>query len=172
MGIPVLGPEPMARYARAIGATAAVRSNRGVVLELPQDYADMIGWRRQAEAVAEVWRGLSPAEQATAIVVGTNYGEAGALAMYHHRLGMPYPVSPTGDFHAWGLGGRAGDVAIVLDHADSRAGLERLFWRVDEVGRIEQPLAVPEERDLRIWVAREPRDSLSAIWPTLGPRWN
>ena len=96
MGIPVFAPEEMARYAHRIGVSAAIRTNRSEVLTLPQDYADMLGWRRQAEAAARVWRTLTPAEQADGILAGSNYGEAGALAMYHQRLGLPYPVASTG----------------------------------------------------------------------------
>ena len=50
--VPVLPPLEMAAYARALGVTAAVTTNRGEVGALPQDFADMLGWKEQAEAVA------------------------------------------------------------------------------------------------------------------------
>ncbi|MBM4186604.1 MAG: glycosyltransferase family 39 protein [Gemmatimonadetes bacterium] len=171
MGIPVLGPEAMARYAAKLGVTEAVRTNRGEVLALPQDYADMLGWRRMAEEVARVWQRLTPAEQADALLVGSNYGEAGALAMYHRELGLPYPVSTAGDFHAWGIGTRTGQVTLLIGRPDAGEALSRLFAKVEEVARIEDPRAVPEQRDLRVFVARGPKSSLADLWATLGPRW-
>lgn len=112
MGIPVLRPTDLARYAARLGVTRAVQTNQGETLDLPQDYADMLGWSRLAEATAAVWRRLTPAEQAEGIVAAGNYGQAGALAMHHRRLGFPYPVSAAGDFHAWGFGNRSGQVAV------------------------------------------------------------
>ena len=52
MGIPLLPPPEMARYAEAMGQTRAVTTNRGTILPLPQDFADMIGWREQVADVA------------------------------------------------------------------------------------------------------------------------
>ena len=42
-GLPILPPVPMARYAAAVGIKAAVTTNSGTQLALPQDYADMLG---------------------------------------------------------------------------------------------------------------------------------
>ncbi len=56
MGIPLLPPAPMARYSETLGMTRAVTTNRGTTLPLPQDYADMLGWREQVAEVARVYR--------------------------------------------------------------------------------------------------------------------
>jgi 4-amino-4-deoxy-L-arabinose transferase-like glycosyltransferase len=61
MGLPILAPEPMARYADRLGITEATTTNRGQVLELPQDYADMIGWQAFADTVIRVWNELEVA---------------------------------------------------------------------------------------------------------------
>lgn len=172
LGIPLLAPPAMARFAVATGVSAAVRTNRGDVLSLPQDYADMLGWRAQAEAAARALHALSPEDQRDVMLVGGNYGEAGALAMYRERLRLPYPVSVAGDFHAWGTYGHTGVVTIFVGSPDARTALEQMFEDLREVGRVEERRAVPEEQDVRIFLARRPRAPIDAIWPTLGPRWN
>ncbi len=172
LGIPLLAPAAMARFAVATGVSATVRTNRGDVLALPQDYADMLGWRAQAEAASRALHTLPADDQRDVLLVGSNYGEAGALAMYRERLGLPYPVSVAGDFHAWGTYGHSGDVTILVDGPDALPGLERLFEDVREVGRIEEPRTVPEEQDVRIYLARRPRAPVDSVWKTLGPRWN
>ena len=96
LGVPVLPPLEMAAYARSLGITEAVRTNTGAVGALPQDYADMLGWKEQAEAVARVYRGLTPEQRERTVLVGGNYGEAGALDFYGPRLGLPPVVSPGG----------------------------------------------------------------------------
>ena len=60
LGVPILPPAAMARYAGAIGASAALRTNTGEAGQLPQDYADMIGWEEQVREVAGVYRSLPP----------------------------------------------------------------------------------------------------------------
>lgn len=85
IGVPILPPADMARYARAIGATAALRTNTGESEQLPQDYADMIGWEEQVLAVAEVYRALPAADRERAVLVAANYGEAGALDFFGCR---------------------------------------------------------------------------------------
>jgi hypothetical protein len=170
MGVPLLAPDPMARYAARLGV--GTTTNRGTTRALPQDYADMLGWRRMTDAVVRVWLALPPEDRAVAITAASNYGEAGALAVYGRRHGLPYPVSVHGDFHAWGLGGRAGDVVIHLGQREGRARLEALFRQVDAVAGTGDPRAVDEERDLMVHVARGPRRPLAVVWPTLGPRWD
>lgn len=171
LGIPMFPPDAMSRYAVATGVVTAVRTNQGELLALPQDYADMLGWCAMTEAVARAYNAIPSFEQAQAIIVGSNYGEAGALAMYRGRFGLPYPVSTNGDFHAWGTGGRSGAVTILVDRPDALEKLRELFQDVREVERLQNGWLVPEERDLRIYLARTPRTSIAALWPTLGPRW-
>ncbi len=172
LGVPLLAPAAMARYAVAIGVSAAVRTNRGEMLPLPQDYADMLGWRAMADAAARAYHTLPAEEQREVMLVGSNYGEAGALALYRQRLGLPYPVSAHGDFHAWGTYGHSGEVTILVDRPEALEGLQRIFGEVRQVDRLQDPRAVPEEQDVRIYVARHPRVSIDSLWPTLGPRWN
>ncbi|HEU4563247.1 MAG TPA: glycosyltransferase family 39 protein, partial [Gemmatimonadaceae bacterium] len=93
-GLPVLAPAAMARYAAAAGVTPAVTTNRGTRLPLPQDYADMLGWEEQAAAVARVYRALPPEDRADAVVVGGNYGEAGAIDFYARKYGLPGAIAP------------------------------------------------------------------------------
>jgi hypothetical protein len=63
VGIPLLPPERMAHYAAALGLAHTTATNRGESLPLPQDFADMTGWREQVEAVSRVFHSLSVDEQ-------------------------------------------------------------------------------------------------------------
>ena len=64
----------------------------------------MIGWPELVDTVAAVYRALPPGEQAGAVIFGNNYGRTGAVALFRHGLGLPYPISRHGDFIC---GGRA-----------------------------------------------------------------
>jgi hypothetical protein len=168
LGVPILAPEKMARYARAIGATAALRTNTGEMDRLPQDYADMLGWEAQARAVASVVRALPPADRARAVLVAANYGEAGALDLFGPRYGLPQVVSPAGSFWFFGPGTRPGDVVVTI--GASREDLRHLFASVEAAGEVRNPWSVAEERELTIFVARGPRRTLQEVWPSLAGR--
>ncbi|UCC25638.1 MAG: glycosyltransferase family 39 protein [Gemmatimonadales bacterium] len=169
MGIPLLPPPSMARYSAAVGITRAVTTNFGQVLPLPQDYADMLGWREQAQAVARVFHGLPQEERSRTVIVGGNYGRAGALAVYHEELGLPYPASRHGDFYAWGPG--MSDPAVVLILGGSVVELLEIFEEVEDAGAVLNPMGVPEEQEVRVHICRKPREPFLQLWERLGVVW-
>lgn len=164
LGLPILPPASMARYAAALGVTAAVQTNRGEVLPLPQDYADMLGWEAQAAAVARAYHALPDAERAQAVIVGGNYGEAGAVDFYGQRYGLPPAVAPVGSYWFFGPGERPGEVIIKIGGTEedlAPAGCSAITL----AGRVNEPWVVPEEQGVPIWICRRPRHTLQELWP-------
>lgn len=170
LGLPILPPERMARYAAALGITAATQTNTGAQLPLPQDYADMLGWREKADAVAMVVASLSPDERARAVLYGANYGRAGALDLYGRRLGLPPVVSLSGSFYLFGPGTRPGDVLVLLGVEPDEMvsiGCDSLTMPA----RVTNPWGVEEEQDVPITVCRGPSITLQELWRRRGPQW-
>ena len=169
VGLPFLPPEPMARYAAALGMGAVTRTNRGTTLALPQDYADMLPWEAQAAAVARIFDGLPPEERRDAVIIADNYGEAGAIDFHGPRLGLPPAVLPSSSYWFFGPGPKPGRVVVTIG-VDS-ADLAAYYDSVTVMGRITgSPYVVDEERDVPLLVGRAPRTTLQAIWPTLAGR--
>lgn len=169
-GLPILPPAPMARYAAALGIQAATQTNRGTQLTLPQDYADMLGWREKADAVVRVVDSLTPEERQQVVVYGANYGQAGALDLYGRRLGLPPVVSLAGSFYLFGPGARRGDVVVFLGVRAEDLG--RLKCRsLDEVARVANPWGVSEERDVPVLLCRSPEVTVQEIWRRNRPHW-
>ena len=168
IGVPILPPERMATYSLAIGATSALRTNRGQLDRLPQDYADMLGWPEQVAAVARVYNSLSPTDKARAVIIASNYGEAGAIDYYGPRYGLPGVVSATGTYWFFGPGAKPGDVAVTIgvDEPD----LKPFFAESHLADRIVSPWSVMEEREVPIYVARRPFKTLQQVWPSLAGR--
>ena len=165
LGFPFLQPEPMARYAARLGISAAVTTNTGHHLALPQDYADMLGWEAQARTMAGAYNALSPADRARVVIAAGNYGEAGALDYYGPRLGLPTPVSTGGSFWFFGPGERRGDVVLVASgDDDTKADLETEWAHCASAATVDNPWGVDEERHVTIWRCDAPRRSLQALW--------
>lgn len=160
LGLPFLPPEPMARYAAALGV--GTTSNRGEDLTLPQDYADMLGWEELAAAVDSAWRSLPPADRAQAVILATNYGRAGAIDWFGTDL--PPAIAPVGSYWFWGPGELPGAVMIVV--GEDAGELEGQWFRsAVEFTRVRRPWGVPEEQDVPIAIGRGPIRTLQEFWP-------
>ena len=170
LGVPILGVEATARYAHALGVSAAVKTNRGVVQPLPQDFADMLGWEEQSRAAARALAALAPDERREAVLIGDNYGEAAALEFYADRHGFAdiRVVSAAGSFWFWGPGDKPGRVVVSL--GDEPEDLAHFARDVRLVEHVRNPWGVEEEQDVEVVVCRDPKTTLQAIWPSLAGR--
>jgi 4-amino-4-deoxy-L-arabinose transferase-like glycosyltransferase len=165
--VPIVPPTPMARYAAWSGITQTVRNNQGEVLELPQDYADMLGWEELVQRVAAVYHALPAEDRARTVIVGQNYGRAGAVDFYARKYGIPKSISSTGSYWFFGPGDLPGE--IVISVGSDPEDLHQFFESVEPASHVLNPRGVPEERDFMIWICRRPLPgmTLQKIWPSL-----
>jgi hypothetical protein len=166
-GLPVLPPRDMARYA-TLGPGGLVTSNTGQALELPQDYADMLGWRERVQAVARVYDSLPPDVKARTVIATENYGEAGAIDYYGPGLGVPHAICTCGSYWFFGPGELPGEVALTYGVEES--DLRKVYGNVQPAGVVNLPWSVPEERNAPLYVGTEPRMTLQQLWELEDPR--
>ena len=159
-GVPVLPPAQMDAYARRLGVTQ--ETNTGEVIALPQDYADMLGWEDQVRATARVYDSLPPAERNDAVILGTNYGRAGANDHLGRKYALPPSVAPMGSYWYFGPGKKPGKVLIVI--GGSREDLAPYYDSVTLAAHLSNPWRVPEEREVDIWVATGNHYTLQEVW--------
>lgn len=162
MAVPLLPLETFVRYAAWLGIQNP-KEERHAMGRLPQFYADMFGWRSMAEQVAAVFHGLSPDDQAHAVIFAHNYGDAGAIDYYGPGLKIPNAISGHNNYYLWGPGPVDPQVAIVIGGSGADAG--KLFQDVRAAGLVTDPNVMPFENNLTIWVCRGPRMSLRQFWP-------
>ena len=165
LGLPILAPPTMERYLVALGMQSATETNVGRQERLPQDYADMLNWQAQVREIARVYETLPAAEREQAVILASNYGEAGAVDFYGPRYGLPGAVAYVGTYWFFGPGDRPGN--IVIAHGFERDDLTDHFASVVAVGHVTHPYAVSEERDLTVYLCRDPATTLQAVWPSL-----
>ena len=165
IGVPLLSPEATAAYALRTGATRSLRTNQGVLDRLPQDFADMLGWEEQSRALSRVVVSLTPAERDSAVIFASNYGEAGAAEFYGPRYDLPPVISAAGSYWFFGPGRRSGAVLITI--GEDSSDVAKAYDDVRPVGVIRSPWSVEEERIVPLIVARNPKQSLQRLWPSL-----
>jgi hypothetical protein len=67
---------------------------------LPQDFADMLGWREMAEKSLSAYKMIPGNELENTLIICDNYGQAGALN-YYDRTRMPEAYSFNTDYIYW-----------------------------------------------------------------------
>lgn len=160
---PVLPVERFIAYQRLLGQEAP-RTERHRMGALPQHYADQHGWRELVEAVAQVYRRLTPEEQARTVIYAQNYGEAGAIDWLGRELGLPRARSGHNHYFLWGPGDIEPGVLLIIggdteDHEQACARLE-LAARLPH-----NPYVMPYEDALPLYLCRELKAPLATLWP-------
>lgn len=80
---PVRSPEYVVANAAKFSALGMLRWEDGKDHDLPQDYADMLGWEELAVTVDSVYGSMDA--PGNTIVLADNYGQAGAINYYSRR---------------------------------------------------------------------------------------
>jgi hypothetical protein len=166
--LPILPKEATASYIERAGLGMTTKTNQEHPLRLPQDYADMLGWPELVNAVAHVYDSLPPEKRAQVVLVGENYGEAGAMEFYGPKLGLPRVISAAGSYWFFGPGEKPGTVVISL--GVTQHDMEKFFGTVTFAGKVLNDWGVPEEQDVSIYVGENPKETLQELWPKLAGR--
>ena len=91
--------------------------------EVQGDFREQIGWPELVQEAARIRDSLAPEDKAHLGIIGTNYGEAGAVNLYGPEYGLPRAISGVNSFWYRGYGDPPPQTLIVI-------GLSRKF--VDE----------------------------------------
>jgi hypothetical protein len=101
--LPVSEPQPLTRYYEAIGSYKAgdfkwedLKSH-----PLPQDFADMMGWRELTEATSKAYLSLPDSIKRKTLIIGADYSYAGALNFYGPAYSLPEVYSTNASFLWW-----------------------------------------------------------------------
>ena len=143
----------------AIIALPLVPADRaGQVVATNPDVGETIGWPRFTQTVADVYRHVPGA-----VILTSNYGEAGAIDRYGPALGLPHAYSGHNAFGDWGPppNGSAPVVAVGLDRSDIATTLRdcRLRARIDDGVGIDN-----DEQGAPVDVCRGPQRPWSVQW--------
>jgi hypothetical protein len=96
---PVLTPEQIRADPVPFQKFGLLKWEDGKDHQLPQDFADMQGWKELATKTYNVYQQLPDTEKNKTLVIADNYGEAGAINYYNH--GKINAVSMNADYIRW-----------------------------------------------------------------------
>ncbi|RKE22678.1 glycosyltransferase family 39 protein [Streptomyces sp. TLI_171] len=130
--------------------------------------AEQVGWPELTSAVATGWEQIPPGDRARAVVFATDYGEAGALALYGPRLGLPAPYSGHMSFTDWGPPPDSATGPVLLVRPAPYPEVERAFTGCRQVALVDNGRGVPnEEQHAPVLLCSGPVAPWSVLWPRL-----
>ncbi len=141
----------------------AFRWEDGKYYDLPQDMADMTGWKEIGESVSKIYKDLNK----ECDIFCYHYGQAGAVMFYGKEHQVPQPISTNGSFVFWSPEHLTKDHMIFI-HTDlgneiNPDSLLGAFFRKAELKKvIRNPYF--RENGTRIYLCESPTDEGKAFY--------
>ncbi len=124
---------------------------------------DSIGWPAYVRQIRGVVDGLPPADRARAVVVTSNYGEAGAVSRY-----APHLVVASGQNALWDQTRPDDTATVVVYVGDQYQRARSWFATCTDATTLENGVDVDnEEQGVPVGVCRDPVGGWSAVWPRI-----
>jgi hypothetical protein len=165
LALPFTRPEKMQKIYEATGMshTGMMHWEDTVYHPIPQDFADMLGWRVLAEKVNAVYARLPDTVKARTLLFGDNYGEAGALNFYRRQYPLPPAFSDDASFLFWLPADLDISHIILIDFQPRRTDdlVFGHFRSVQLMDSINQDYA--REKRAKIYLYGDADDSLKAV---------
>ena len=161
--LPVLSFDEMARYAqktKRFGLEETLRWEDGRLHALPQDYADMTGWRELSDIVIKAYRDLSDQEKDSCAIFAENYGQAGSIRYFSKDLNMPEPLSFSDSFLFWAPDSI--NITTFIYVNDDTTEMSYYFEDIQLAGRITDPYA--RESGMPVFVCKKERNGFNDFY--------
>jgi len=129
------------------------------------DFREQLGWHELVAEVARIRDTLTAEERAHLGILGTNYGEAGAINLYGPEYGLPRAISGVNSFWYRGYGDPPPQTVIVIGL--SRRRMEEVFGQCRLAGHTWNRYGVQNEETEDhpdIWVCGPPKQGWQEVW--------
>jgi hypothetical protein len=136
-----------------------------MINDVQGDFREQLGWRELVAEVARIRDTLTPEERAHLGILGTNYGEAGAINLYGPEYGLPRAISGVNSFWYRGYGDPPPKTVIVIGL--SRRRMEEVFGPCRLAGHNQNRYGVKNEESADhpdIWVCGPPKQGWPEFW--------
>lgn len=163
--IPMDTPQNLENNYKATGMdkTGILKWEKNDIHAIPQDFADMLGWKELAEKTARVYHQLPEDIKKETIIFADNYGQAGALNFYRKELGLPEIFSDNASFLYW-LPNNFPYRHVILIDFEPRDSADMVFKHFEShiiLDSLTQDYA--REKGLLIMLYRNGDDSLQSV---------
>lgn len=136
------------------------------IVAVNYDAGETVGWPAYVREIAAVYRSLPAAQRSSAIVLGSNYGEAGAVQHFGQPDGLPAAYSGHNGFWYWGPPPVSATTAVAVGFA--RRQLTPFCGTLRLAAHLSNNVGVrDDEQGAPVWVCSPLRAPWTVIWPRL-----
>jgi MFS family permease len=157
LSLPIYSHEKIEEYSQPMGQFVN-RWEDGEIHNIPQDYADMIGWKELSDIVINHYNSLDKNVRDSCLIFAENYGQAGSIYGKCHNL--PRPLSFSDNFLFWSpdsvingpmiyVNYELGDIELLYDSIQQIAKIENIYFR---------------ENGLKVFFCTKPLDTFSDFY--------
>ncbi len=160
--MPVYSPEEIIAHHKRFERVGALRWEDGKNHALPQDYADMQGWKELAALVDSAYGKVK--DKSILLVRADNYGQAGAIN-YYSKYKNINAVSYNADYLYWfKMDNPIKDLIMITgwkDEDPQRKREQPYFARITKIGEIKTPYA--REKGAGVFLLEGAKPEVSSI---------
>lgn len=135
--LPVLKENKMIKFCeltKSLGIVEPLRWNNGEIKQIPQDFAEMAGFKEMSEIVIKTFNQLDKDEKNDCFIYAETYAIAGALKFYGKESGLPEAISYQDNFILWAPETMEKKIMIYVNY--HRGEYLNLFGNVAEISKI------------------------------------
>jgi len=159
ISLPVLSHQEIASYTEPI-ASLTNQWEDGEVHNIPQDYADMTGWKELSSIVIRHYNSLPAKARENCLIFTENYGQAGAIYFYGKGMGLPRPISFSDNFLLWAP--ESIDVSSLIYVNDQVDDIANLFGSIEKIGQVDNKYF--REDGLKVYYCTQPAVGLKKFY--------
>ncbi len=167
LSLPVLPAEATYRYGsflhHDLNLSAPLLWEDGQLHELPQDFADMLGWESLVATVNLLYQSLPPDLRAECVILTADRGQAGAVNLLGAQYGLPKAKSIDADYSQWGPGLEPGTILIAVGMPPGALALH--YDMVESAASVVTRFA--RRSAVHLFVCARPHATLQEMWPVL-----
>ncbi|WP_316825762.1 glycosyltransferase family 39 protein [Pedobacter miscanthi] len=160
--MPVYNPDEIVAHHKRFERVGALRWEDGENHALPQDYADMRGWKELAGLVDSAYGKVK--DKSTLLIRADNYGQAGAIN-YYSKYKNINAVSYNADYLYWfKMDKPIKDLIMITgwhDEDPQRKREQPYFSRITKIGEIKTPYA--REKGAGVFLLEDAKTEVSSI---------
>jgi len=161
MALPIFSAHDLQKYFAKFPLETALRWEDGALHELPQDYADMLGWQELADGVGKAYQLCD--QQKTVLIYAENYGQAGAIDHLGQRYKLPPVHSFADSYRLWNAENISKEIdQFIYVNDELGEDVASLFASVTIVDSVKDIRA--REFGTKVYLCQKPVTSFSDFW--------
>jgi uncharacterized membrane protein len=161
--MPLQSPAEIVANSEGYNKMGLLRWEDGRNHQLPQDFADMIGWREMADKALTAYQMIPAEEVENTLIYCDNYGQAGALN-YYNRTKMPVAYSLNTDYIYWCPKFKKIQNVVFVGNLPGKNVMD-MFTEYKLVGTVDNVFA--REKDTKIFLLLGAKDDVATFFSKL-----